>query len=316
MLKEHTKFMVEDIPRRDPSQLVFQKGWGNRQRDLEALIRSLKPSYAEGGIVALASGGEVPRYSGSTKYGSQVSDEFRSGYDRIFGGDKLLDDEKIKTPYTTEEVLKNLEEGKNSKIKAPEAPPSRVLNFSNPLPVAPPSRNSSYSGISNLPQNKMTLKEALSPFKKYGASTDANVYPGISDLNYYNELKTELEKDPSYQPYKDEMANLLKRNPQLLGKNQNASQSMTDEDYARFKAMNDAENLRNQKLSPTSRNYNYQNDLASESKVNPIVVKKPTAVNPSVNSSDSQSVTSPTTSTEKTLMGPPKDLMEEPQENK
>jgi hypothetical protein len=33
MLREHTKFMVEDIPRRDPSQLVFQKGWGNRQRD-------------------------------------------------------------------------------------------------------------------------------------------------------------------------------------------------------------------------------------------------------------------------------------------
>jgi hypothetical protein len=74
MLREHTKFMVEDIPRRDPSQLVFQKGWGNRQRDLEALLKQVKPSYAEGGIAALASGGEVKHFAGED--GSKVEDRY------------------------------------------------------------------------------------------------------------------------------------------------------------------------------------------------------------------------------------------------
>jgi hypothetical protein len=45
---------------------------------------------------------------------------------------------------------------------------------------------------------------------------DANVYPGMSDLNYYNELAAQLEKDPTYGPYKEEMEKLLKRNPTLL----------------------------------------------------------------------------------------------------
>lgn len=51
---------------------------------------------------------------------------------------------------------------------------------------------------------------------RLGASSEANIYPGASDLNYYNELKALSEKDPSYEPYKEEMAKLLKRNPDLL----------------------------------------------------------------------------------------------------
>ena len=53
--------------------------------------------------------------------------------------------------------------------------------------------------------------------------SDANVYPGMSDLNYYNELAAELEKDPTYEPYKEEMEKLLKRNPTLLTARQPAT---------------------------------------------------------------------------------------------
>jgi len=53
--------------------------------------------------------------------------------------------------------------------------------------------------------------------------SDANVYPGMSDLNYYNELAAELEKDPTYEPYKQEMERLLKRNPALLTARQPAT---------------------------------------------------------------------------------------------
>jgi hypothetical protein len=53
--------------------------------------------------------------------------------------------------------------------------------------------------------------------------SDANVYPGMSDLNYYNELAAELEKDPTYEPYKQEMEKLLKRNPTLLTAKQPAT---------------------------------------------------------------------------------------------
>ena len=53
--------------------------------------------------------------------------------------------------------------------------------------------------------------------------SDANVYPGMSDLNYYNELAAELERDPTYEPYKEEMEKLLKRNPSLLTARQPAT---------------------------------------------------------------------------------------------
>ena len=59
MLKEHTKFMVEDIPRNNPSQQVFVKGWGNRQRNLGEYIENF------------ANGGEVKYFA----KGSKVSDE-------------------------------------------------------------------------------------------------------------------------------------------------------------------------------------------------------------------------------------------------
>ena len=45
-----------------------------------------------------------------------------------------------------------------------------------------------------------------------------NIYPAsgdAADASYLNQLLMESQKDPSYQPYKDEIASLLKKNPKL-----------------------------------------------------------------------------------------------------
>ena len=68
-----------------------------------------------------------------------------------------------------------------------------------------------------------------SRFRGPGIASDANVYPGVSDLNYLNELKAASAKDPSYQPYKDEIAALLKRNPDLV-KQQLSAKGWGDEE--------------------------------------------------------------------------------------
>jgi hypothetical protein len=46
-----------------------------------------------------------------------------------------------------------------------------------------------------------------------GASSDANVYPAASDLNYYRELKQALLTNPTYKPYLDEVQKIEMMNP-------------------------------------------------------------------------------------------------------
>jgi hypothetical protein len=70
-------------------------------------------------------------------------------------------------------------------------------------------------GVARVPQYPLALYEKPET-RRVMAGLDANVYPGASDLNYYNELAAQLEKDPTYEPYKEEMEKLLKRNPSLL----------------------------------------------------------------------------------------------------
>ena len=77
-------------------------------------------------------------------------------------------------------------------------------------------------GITRVPQYPLALYEK-SEKRRIMAGSDANVYPGMSDLNYYNELSAQLEKDPTYGPYKEEMEKLLKRNPSLLTATQPAT---------------------------------------------------------------------------------------------
>ena len=77
-------------------------------------------------------------------------------------------------------------------------------------------------GITRVPQYPLALYEKPEK-RRVMAGSDANVYPGMSDLNYYNELAAQLEKDPTYEPYKEEMEKLLKRNPSLLTAQQPAT---------------------------------------------------------------------------------------------
>jgi hypothetical protein len=50
----------------------------------------------------------------------------------------------------------------------------------------------------------------------FKASEYSNTYPvGAGDLSYYRELLQGLEKDPTYQPYLDEIAKVKQRNPKF-----------------------------------------------------------------------------------------------------
>jgi len=72
------------------------------------------------------------------------------------------------------------------------------------------------------PQNPYGQKTAgigsLTP--RAGGDEYTNVYPAGgagADASYLNQLMMQSQKDPSYQPYKDEIAVLLKKNPNLAG---------------------------------------------------------------------------------------------------
>jgi hypothetical protein len=77
-------------------------------------------------------------------------------------------------------------------------------------------------GVARVPQYPLAIYEKPET-RRIMAGADANVYPGMSDLNYYNELAAQLKEDPTYEPYKEEMAKLLKRNPSLLTATQPAT---------------------------------------------------------------------------------------------
>ena len=62
MWQEHTKYMTHDIPKANPSQNVFVKGWNNRQQDLLSAVKN-----------NFASGGEVQHFDGTDK--SEVKDD-------------------------------------------------------------------------------------------------------------------------------------------------------------------------------------------------------------------------------------------------
>ena len=229
MWQEHTKYMTHDIPANNPSQKVFVKGWSNRQNDLyNTVFRS------EGGIAKLAQGGKIPGFAqgmfmnfedfmGGTPYEPTSKGTFSQSQGNI-PADPLKVDPKTgmrysdpyggapnefdtRVPLTKMDVLKNLNEARAAQEGARNV-------------VAPPSRGATF--------------RAPVPFKGIGSQSDANVYPGVSDLNYLNELLAEAKKDPNYQPYQDEINKIYKLHPEYKPK-----PTMSDADYARFKAMND-----------------------------------------------------------------------------
>ena len=80
MLDEHTNFMVNEIPKNNPSQKVFVKGWANRQKDLNDYIQN----FAEGGIVGLAHGGKIKHFYAGNK-NKAINDNDMTQIDDIGG---------------------------------------------------------------------------------------------------------------------------------------------------------------------------------------------------------------------------------------
>ena len=228
MWQEHTKYMTHDIPKANPSQNVFVKGWNNRQQDL---LNAVKNNFA--------SGGEVQHFA---------------------EGDVVKSKESIAQ-----------REAALSAIESMKAPP---LDF-----------KGSMSDWYNTPQYK-------------------------EQVNAYNEAKKAVrENNPiysqlgSYNPYQaatsSGIAN-IKNKPESK-----PVPVMSDEEYAKYNAMNAAEDLRNNKLSPTFRNYGYQNNMASET-MNPIV--KPVVPEKISNQGIASVVKNQAPASQ---FGPSKDLMED-----
>ena len=150
------------------------------------------------GIVSLANGGQIKHFVG----GNVVTDDYRSNYDRIFGKNPA----PTIPPMTTEEILNNLKQAKNSQGQKPVVSPSSA------------SRNAPLSG--GITEVFNALRGGQSNVSKAVlGSGDRNTYPGMSDLNYYNELLAKSKEDPTYTPYQDEMKKLLASNPDLLKNN-------------------------------------------------------------------------------------------------
>jgi hypothetical protein len=145
-------------------------------------------------VQGLASGGYIPGYSGSD--GVSYIDLYGNKVDIPMGNT----DEEAVTPAPK----KSEPEYKQPARKTAE----EILNSKKPAGPQNPFNNKSSSpsvGVKNL-------------LPRRGGDEYSNVYPvggAGADASYLNQLLIQSQKDPSYQPYKDEIATLLKKNPNL-----------------------------------------------------------------------------------------------------
>ena len=88
MWQEHTKYMTHDIPKANPSQNVFVKGWNNRQQDL---LNAVKTNFADGGKVQHFDGTDksevkddsLLKSDGSGRYANKQIAEDAARYEKI-----------------------------------------------------------------------------------------------------------------------------------------------------------------------------------------------------------------------------------------
>jgi len=182
MLKEHTNFMVNDIPKRDPSQKVFVKGWENRQNDLGKYIQD----FAQGGIAHFEIGGKtkVPDYTDDVPYSPDAASQ------------------PAKEPYPGYESDKAMYEG-IAKI------PSKLLKV-NPYSIGAGIGDSFRRGIDEPLDVQARNFRAASNRTAQAANPDKFVPPPVNMPVASTPIAKSLAKT-----------------------------SMTDEEYARLKAMND-----------------------------------------------------------------------------
>jgi hypothetical protein len=178
-------------------KLIMKQNPNLKGKTVGQVLNDLETKTGQG-IVSLAAGGQIKHFVG----GNVVTDDYRSNYDRIFGKNPA----PTIPPMTTEEILNNLKQAKNSQGQKPVVSPSSA------------SRNAPLSG--GITEVFNALRGGQSNVSKAVlGSGDRNTYPGMSDLNYYNELLAKSKEDPTYTPYQDEMKKLLASNPDLLKNN-------------------------------------------------------------------------------------------------
>ena len=185
-------------------KLIMKQNPNLKGKTVGQVLNDLETKTGQG-IVSLAAGGQIKHFVG----GNVVTDDYRSNYDKIFGNQNVTPSGK---PITAEEIKANMEKLKAFKAEQ-EAKGLRA-------PVASPSARTptSLSGGITEVFNALRGGQSNAP-KTLTAGSGENTYPGMSDLNYYNELLAKSKEDPTYTPYQDEMKKLLARNPDLLKNN-------------------------------------------------------------------------------------------------
>ena len=129
---------------------------------------------------------------------------------------------------STKEVANGLSEKQDNYYKRLVSEPELQKNFYGDQ--KPPKPTPTRSSPANLDLNReqlraMAMNQYGSPRAQFrmGAQSDANVYPYAGDASYLSELQSASQKDPTYQPYKDEINSILSRNPHLVATNNDIS---------------------------------------------------------------------------------------------
>jgi hypothetical protein len=214
--------------------------------------RSNLPTFNafDGGIVAFGGGGDIKRFASGGLDGipsleeqiKNIQDLKKAEEERY----KRLPKPKTVTPFTANQANTPsfLLQAAAPAVAPPVSGAQQVYatgqNITPPAPAAPPAASPSFGqrisgGIDSL-RNMFSSGEKTSspaqtspkygqmtdvknmvntrsnPAFRLGASADSNVYPGASDPAYLRDLKAALEKDPTYQPYIDEIAKIERKN--------------------------------------------------------------------------------------------------------
>lgn len=220
---ERLQRLLEFIQRPDLREALHLQNFTPEQiQALDGMLRiyaadlpNRPPGRKDGGVVRMAEGGGVsslhPLVQAAVARGDIPSNQARYYHDMYTTKGSTQDESAIRGMSEKEynyysKLLKDKQLQKN--FYGGEIPERRP-----PPPSSPANLDLSREQLRALSYKEFGAPR--SPFK-LGASDNANVYPGASDAKYYDELKQAAAKDPSYQPYQDELTKLLQQNPNLL----------------------------------------------------------------------------------------------------
>jgi hypothetical protein len=167
---------------------------GGRKGPVPGETRQYASNFAEGGIVKLASGGKVPGFAG----GVYITDS--AGTTRVPNYPMVPYQDPNPPKTSTFFNRPSIDDLLNRKM--PAGP-------QNPFGKAPSSAPAAVPGIRSLLPRSADEYTNIFP-----TGIDAKMF-NAADASYLNQLLIESQKDPSYQPIKDEIAKLLKKNPGL-----------------------------------------------------------------------------------------------------